>query len=287
MIVNFDWKKAVEGVCTVPEKMSVYLYSDDGTVIRGESDQTGTYSGKVAAGRYKVLTFNEGIEGVILNAVDSFGKANACAQPWIAGNKAFESDQLIREAGGWLYSASYEELTVEKQDTVQLLLTPEPRVQRVAVKVVVNGDAEKVTGVDMALTGVASSIRLCTGECTSGYNAVVPLTPKVEPVAGTSSVLYSANTLVFGVQGKASEANANTVRLDVKFDNGGSQELETVIGPEGITTPTEIEITIDIDVEVSATAAGGFTAQVTGWQVTTGDWTVDNRPAGDVAAANN
>ncbi|WP_294595998.1 DUF5119 domain-containing protein [uncultured Rikenella sp.] len=277
VIVNFDWKNQVEGT-TKPEKMSVYLYGEGGTLVRGESGEDGSYQGTVASGKYKVLAFNEGIEGVAFADVENFENAYAYALPLY--NKAASEEQWIKEAGGWLYSAQFGELTVEKEDTIRTTMTPAPRMQHVMVKILVNGDADKVTGLQMALTGVASSIRLCSGECTGGYKAMVPLTPEVKQVDG--SVLYSANTLIFGIQpAEGGEQGANSVRLDLNFDNGGSQAIEAEIGPESIDNPAAAEITIDIDVEVSATSEGGFTAQITDFQVTTDDMIVDNRPNGE------
>ena len=275
VIVNFDWKNKVEGT-TAPEKMSVYLYNEDGSKLyHGETGEDGSYQGTVASGKYKVLAFNEGIEGIKFADIESFEKAYAYALP--LNNKALEEDEWIKEAGGWLYSGQFAELTVAKEDTVVTTLAPAPRVQRVVVKILVNGDADKVTGLQMALTGVASSIRLCSGECTGGYKAVVPLNHQVEQVDG--SVLYSANALVFGIRPSEGESQgSNSVRLDLNFDNGGSQQIEAEIGPEIIDNPDAIEITIDIDVEVSATSQGGFTAPITDFEVTTDDMIVNNRP---------
>lgn len=274
VIVNFDWKNKVEGT-TAPEKMAVYLYGENGTLVRGESGEDGSYSGTVASGKYKVLAFNEGIEGIAFADIENFENAYAYALPLYS--KVIEDDQWIKEAGGWLYSAQFADLTVAREDTVTTTLAPEPRVQRVVVKILVNGDADKVTGLDMALTGVASSIRLCSGECTGGYKAAVPLKYEMKEAEGT--VVYSANTMVFGVQPvEGGTQGANSVRLDLKFDNGGSQEIEAEVGPEIIGNPAAIEITIDIEVEVSATSEGGFTAEITDFQVTTDDMIVDNRP---------
>lgn len=277
VIVNFDWKNKVEGT-TAPEKMSVYLYNEDGSKLyHGETGEDGSYQGTVASGKYKVLAFNEGIEGIKFADIESFEKAYAYALP--LNNKALEEDEWIKEAGGWLYSGQFAELTVAKEDTVLTTLTPAPRVQRVVVEILVKGDANKVTNLQMALTGVASSILLCSGECAGGYKGVVPLTYKMQPWDGLTWVSYSANTLVFGLQGAAEgEPGRNSVRLDLNFDNGGSQQIEAEIGPEIIDNPDAIEITIDIDVEVSATSQGGFTAQITDFEVTTDDMIVNNRP---------
>ncbi len=280
VILDFDWKGVPDGE-KAPEKMVVYFYGADNTLKR-EVVENGHFSGVLMSGNYKVLTLNEEVAGVGLKNMEDFAKAYAYALPASANAKATEGgDEAWIQQPGWLYSAAMAELTVNKEDTVRRTLAPEPLVRRLNLKFRVSGDADKVTKVTAALTGVAPSVRLASHQCEDGFASIVGFTPKKSE---TDPSLYSGSVLVFGVNAKdaAGAVAKNLVKLWVEFndDQNNSQTIEkdTEVDLGGGTGTGDIDI--DIDVEVSATSEAGFEVTVKSWQVTTGGVNVDNRPGG-------
>lgn len=269
---DFDWQKLAPGEA-VPEQVTLYFYGENGSLTRGLSEN-GKYSGTLPSGSYKVLALNEDVPGVGFTYMEDFDKAYAYALP--LNKKADGDDMWVREPG-WLYSTHIGDLKIAKQDTVQRTLVPEPLVQRVVLNIRLTGDCDAVTGVSAALTGVAPSVRLATGECRDGYASITELDPKPTGEGG-----YTANVLVFGVSATNPDGSAadNSVRLGLDFSNGGSQAIEENISNGGMGDPTDIEINIDLDIEVSATSSAGFAAKVTKWEVTGTGMNVDNRPGG-------
>lgn len=269
--LDFDWQKLAPGEA-VPEQMTVYFYGADGSLTRGVSEN-GKFSGTLPSGNYKVLVLNEDVPGVGFTHMEDFDRAYAYALP--LNKKATGDDMWIREPG-WLYSANIGELVVTKEDTVLRTLVPEPLVQRVVLNIRLTGDIHAVMGVSAALTGVAPSIKLASGDCGDGYASITELDPR--PIEGG----YTANVLVFGVAATNPDGSPadNSVRLDLNFSNGGSQAIEESISGGGIVDPTEIEININLDIEVAATSEAGFSARVTKWEVAAGGMNVDNRPGG-------
>lgn len=273
VMLDFNWQNVIDGE-SAPEQMSVYFYGENGSLTRGTTEN-GMYKAKLASGKYKILAFNEGVEGVAYTSLEDFDKAYAYALP-LYSNKGNGDDQWIRQPG-WLYSANIGELDVNKNDTIQRTLMPKPLVQRIVLNIRLTGDYGAVTEVSAALKGVAPLVRLATGECTDGTASVTQLEPK--PLEGGG---YTANVLVFGILDKQPDGTpaSNSVELGLNFNNGGSQVIEEDISGSAPGEPTDIEINIDIDIEVSATSAMGFVARVTKWEVTDGDVNVDNRPGG-------
>lgn len=273
VILDFDWRNVIAGE-SVPEQMSVYFYGANGSLTRGTTDN-GVCQAVLASGKYKVLAFNEGVEGVAYTSLEDFDKAYAYALP-LYSNKSNSDDQWICQPG-WLYSANIGDLEISMNDTVQYTLVPRPLVQRIVLNIRLSGDVDAVTDVSAALKGVAPAVRLASGDCTDGFAAATELESK--PLEGGG---YTANVLVFGILGKQPDGSpvSNSVELGLKFNNGGSQVIEENISGSGTDQPTDIEINIDIDIEVSATSAMGFVAQVTKWEVTDGNVNVDNRPGG-------
>lgn len=272
VMLDFNWQNVIEGE-VAPDQMSIYFYGEKGSLTRGTTEN-GVCKAKLASGKYKVLAFNEGVEGVAFTNLEDFDKAYAYALPLY--NKASSDDQWIRQPG-WLYSANIGELHVNKNDTIQRTLVPKALVQRIVLNIRLTGDYGAVTEVSAALKGVAPHVRLATGDCTDGYASVTQLAPKPLEDGG-----YTANVLVFGILDKQPDGTpaSNSIELGLNFKNGGSQVIEEDISGSGPDQPTDIEINIDIDIEVSSTSTMGFVARVTKWEVTAGDVNVDNRPGG-------
>lgn len=273
VVVDFNWQNVIEGE-VAPEQMMVYFYGENGSLTRGTTEN-GIYKANLASGKYKILAFNEEVEGVGYTNLEDFDKAYAYALP-MYNNKSDADNQWIRQPG-WLYSANIGELVVDKNDTIQRTMAPKPLVQRIVLNIRLTGDYNAVTDVSAALKGVAPMVRLATGECTDGYASVTELAPK--PLDNGA---YTANVLVFGIMDKQPDGTpaSNSIELGLNFNNGGSQVIEEDISGSGPDQPTDIEINIDIDIEVSATSAMGFEARVTKWEVTTDGVNVDNRPGG-------
>lgn len=269
VILDIDWQNLVAGE-TAPQQMSLYFYGDDGTLMRGTSEN-GTFTTVLPSGSYKVLAVNEDVDGVGFTNMSDYDKAYAYALPL---NKLAQANEEWVRQPGWVYGGHLLDVNVIKHDTVQQTVVPEPMVQRVSMNIFLQGDYDAVTEMSAALTGVAASVLLSTGEC-NDYAAITQLEP--QQVSGNH---YTANALVFGVA--AVDPNApvdNQVRLELAFNNGGSQVLEETITGDGIAEdPSAMEVTINVEIEVSANSEVGFTAAITGWEVTTGDMNVDNRP---------
>ncbi len=271
VVLDFDWRNLVPGE-TAPEQMTVYFYGADGSLTRGVTEN-GKFSGILPSGNYKVLVVNEDVSGVGFTDMENFDKAYAYALP--LNKKAVGEDMWIREPG-WLYSSNSGELVVEKEDTVVQTMVPKPMVRHVVLNIRLTGDVEAVTDVSAALTGVAPSVRLVTGECGDGYASITELDP--QPVEGG----YTANVLVFGLTAPNPDGSPadNSLRLNMGFSNGGSQAIEEHVDTGGAIGPTDIEIKINVDIDVAATSEAGFSAKVTKWEVISGDMNVDNRPGG-------
>lgn len=272
VILDFDWQNIVPGG-SVPDKMSVYFYGADGTLKR-EVVENGRFGVTLASGDYKVLTLNEEAvsSSVGFTNMEDFDRAYAYALPL---NKKAEGEEFWIQQPGMLYSANLTDLTVNKEDTVARTFVPASLVRWVILKIRFTGDADRVTNVSAALTGVAPAVRLATLEHIDGVASITEFEPKLST---EETGLYTASVLVFGVSAKdATGAVAdNTVRLGVNFDNNGSQTLEEGIEIEEGTG--DIEIDVELAVEVAATSQGGFVAKVTKWEVTTDGMEVDNRP---------
>lgn len=274
VILNYDWRNLPSGE-TAPGQMTVYLYGADGSLTRGLTEN-GTFSATLPSGQYKVLTLNQDLPGVGFTNMEDFDRAYAYALPF---NKKAEGDDMwIGQPEGWLYSAHATELTVLKEDTIQQTMVPDPLVQHVTLNLRFTGDYNAVADVSAALTGVAPSVRLVTGKCEDGYASVIEFEPKPTVEEGK----YTADVLVFGLVARNPDGSAadNRLRLNVTFNNGGSQFIEENVEVGGEAGPTDIEIKIDVDIEVASTSEAGFTATVTRWETTTGDMNVDNRPGG-------
>lgn len=270
--LELNWQQIPSGE-SAPGQMSVYFYGANGSLTRGIS-QNNRSSAVLPIGQYKVLVFNENVEGVGFTDLEDYDKAHAYALPL---NRKADGEELWIREPGWLYSANVGELTISTGDTVRQVLVPKPLVQRVTLNIRLTGDYQAVTSVSAALTGIAPAVRLATGLCSDGYASVTELDPK--PLEGGG---YTAHVLVFGVSTTNSDGTpaSNAIRLGLNFSNGGSQAIEEDISGGGMDDPTNIEINIDIDIEVAATSEAGFTARVTKWEVTNGDMNVDNRPGG-------
>lgn len=269
---DFDWQKLAPGEAA-PEQVTLYFYGENGSLTRGLSEN-GRYSGTLPSGNYKVLALNEDVPGIGFTYMEDFDKAYAYALP--LNKKADGDDMWVREPG-WLYSTHVGDLKIAKQDTVRRTLVPEALVQRMVLNIRLTGDCDAVTGISAALTGVAPSIRLVTGECCDGYASITELDPQP---AGNG--VYTANVLVFRVSATDPDGSVadNSVRLGLDFNNGGSQTIEENISNGGIGDSTYIEININLDIEVAATSSAGFAAKVTKWEVTGAGMNVDNRPGG-------
>ena len=66
--------------------------------------------------------------------------------------------------------------------------------------------------------------------------------------------------------------------MDLSSNTGAPQLLEETITGSVIEAPPATEININVEIEVSANSEVGFTAVITGWEVTTDGMNVDNRP---------
>lgn len=268
VILDMDWKNLVQGE-NPPQQMSLYFYGENGTLLRGTTDN-GTFTTVLPSGNYKVLAVNEEVEGVGFNNMSDYDRAYAYALPL---NKLAKADEEWVRQPGWVYSGHLLEVNVLKQDTTLTTVVPEPMVQRVSMNIYLTGDYDAVAEMSAALSGVAASVLLSTGEC-NDYAALTQLEP--QQVAGNH---YTANALVFGVAAVNPDVSVdNKVRLELSFNNGGSQVLEETITGDVIEDPTATEININVEIEVSANSEVGFTAVITGWEVTTDGMNVDNRP---------
>lgn len=268
VILDIDWKNLVAGE-TAPQQMSLYFYGEDGTLMRGTTEN-GTFTTVLPSGYYKVLAVNEDVDGVGFNSMSEYDKAYAYALPL---NKLAKAEEEWVRQPGWVYGGHLLDMNIIKQDTIQTTVVPEPMVQRVSMNIYLKGDYDAVTEMSAALTGVAASVLLSTGKC-NDYAAITQLEPQL-----VAENHYTANALVFGVAAVDPEVSIdNQVRLELSFNNGGSQVLEETITNDVIEDPTATEININVEIAVSANSEVGFTATITGWEVTTGDMSVDNRP---------
>lgn len=281
--IDFDWKNVPQGQTPPQDNMTVYFYGTDGTLKR-EVVQNGLCETDLASGTYKVLSWNENVEGVDLKNWEDFDKAGAYALPAPPAPGKADADgdtESWIQQPGWLYSASIAELTVNKEDTVVRTLVPEPLVRKLDLNFRISGDVDKVTKVSAALTGVAPSVRLASHECVDGYASIVGFTPKRSE---TDLSMYSGSVLVFGVNAKdaAGAVAKNLVKLWVEFNGDGNNsqtiQKETEVNLGGGTGSGNINI--EINVEVSATSEAGFQVTVKGWEVTSDGVSVDNRPGG-------
>lgn len=280
VMIDFDWRNVAQGQA-IPQAMTVYLYGEDGTV-KPEVIENGKFEGNLASGTYKVLSWNDTVDGVRFSGLEDFDKAYAYALPTsgITPKEDGVTESWIQQPG-WLYSASITELVIKKEDTVRRTLVPEPLVRKLDLNFRVSGDVDKVTKVTAALTGVAPSVRLASHDCQDGYASIVGFTPKRSE---TDLSMYSGSVLVFGVNAKdATGAVAkNLVKLWVEFNGDGNNsqtiQKDTEVDLGGGTAGGDIDI--DIDVEVSATSEAGFQVTVKGWEVTSDGMNVDNRPGG-------
>lgn len=251
--LTLNWE-ALPPESNQPDNISFIFYSSSEKNIYKFNSQKNELKASLPSGTYKVLIFNDNVQGVQFRNMESYEKAEA----FLGSQSKAEN---VMQAPDLLYGTSIDQFIVNKNQDITQEITPQKLVQNISFKIAVDKITE-VKECSGTISGVSSALNL-------SKNAIVQEAPScTTPITAThTGTAIIANVVVLGIQPKceAQPDIQNIVKLNFTLHDGTTATAETDLTEKMQQTDNK-DIEIEIESHIDPNGVITLTATVSVWE---------------------
>lgn len=259
--ILFDWVNLAE-TDTKSEEMKVHFYTEDADPLCHNANQDG-FSGWVPYGNYTVLAFSDNAKNIVYEGLDNY--ATACVYAQKQQGKASSANNILLAQPSGFYAFRKEVLLKHNATTHTFPLDHHIKYVKITVKL--TGEAERVVGGNITLSGIAGGVNIATGQ-------VIDTKDYIVESGDLETFPLGSDFSFFGIN---ETKNTATVELRLSDQTILSTEANLTAALKDLNKPNSAKIEIEIEINIAKNPMGDIVAKLVGWKTGTGSGTVGGK----------